>query len=529
MPHPDLLGQRPVPPSFYKLTRRSAFVLGGLIALYLAIWFLFLVLNPNGPDPLKQRENEVWIATSHSWLDRISCRWLGICGGSNWLTSTWLFRREHKPQTNKSNHNHRHEWIDLGVNPGDWSKDEQASRKIPSFVLRHAPLIYLHEDEQWWPTDVADFMHHVQHRQEGRNEAFDVRLPTMNRYLPRDNLPGRAFLQSLDDPEELPDWITSTQNKPLKEKDRHRRTSLTGKGHTTVRHTGSHNGRVTGEQHRSGGWSSGFMRSQKVLGTVPEHASLEEEFENGDHKDSPGYHSSAPAFLITVEKENNTVDAFWFFFYAFNRGARVTGIQYGNHVGDWEHVLVRFQNGTPTGAFLSAHEWGSAYDFDVLERHGTAQSRPVVFAGLGSHAHYATPGKHAYALPFQLLADSCSRGHLWDPLLNLISFVHDPNAKGWPEAPKFKASMQNPRAHSSWLEYKGCWGDKRYTLGDPKGRNYRFAGELKYLSGPLGPWDKALDRHLLCEHADKECNVRKTRDGYVGPIKSNREIESFGS
>lgn len=527
MPHPNVVLNRPVPSSFFKLIRRAGSVVGVLILVYVLVWLIFLAINPNGPDPVKQKETELWIATSHSWLDRVSCRWLGICGGSNWLTSTWVFRRKARPQPRKDTHDHRHEWIDSKVDPSQWSVEERRSRSIPDYVLEHAPLLYLHQDEQWWPTDVADFMHHVQHRQEGKNDPGNVRLSSMTKYLPRDHVPGGTFLQSLDDPEELPDWITSSQNRPvkvLKQSEPTDGTSTPGSDYKTDRPNKSQRAK-----NRKPRWHDHFISGhQRVLAQQIDHANLEEEFGQFGNGSSPGGRSPAPAFLITVEKANNTLDAFWFFFYAFNRGARVTGIQYGNHVGDWEHVMVRFQDRKPSGVFLSAHEWGSAYEFDVMEKFETSPQRPVVYAGLGSHAHYATAGKHAYALPFALLGDSCSAGHLWDPLLNLISYVHDPAAKGWPEQPRFKASMSNPRVHSSWLEYKGRWGDKRFTLGDPLGRNYRFAGELKYLSGPTGPWDKSLDRKIICEHDNKPCELRDRIDGYVGPIKA-ADIESFGS
>ena len=60
---------------------------------------------------------------------------------------------------------------------------------------------------------------------------------------------------------------------------------------------------------------------------------------NGEIKD-------APATLIVVDKGNGWVDAFWFYFYSFNLGPFVMGSgPYGNHVGDWEHSLVRFYQG----------------------------------------------------------------------------------------------------------------------------------------------------------------------------------------
>lgn len=54
------------------------------------------------------------------------------------------------------------------------------------------------------------------------------------------------------------------------------------------------------------------------------------------------------------------LDAFWFF-YSYNLGQTVLGILFGNHVGDWEHCMMRFENGVPRGLYFSEHEGGQAY------------------------------------------------------------------------------------------------------------------------------------------------------------------------
>lgn len=55
---------------------------------------------------------------------------------------------------------------------------------------------------------------------------------------------------------------------------------------------------------------------------------------------SKGY-SAAPATIIAVEK-NGFVDVFYFYFYSYNHGSLVLGSRVDNHVGDWEHSMVRF-------------------------------------------------------------------------------------------------------------------------------------------------------------------------------------------
>ena len=83
-----------------------------------------------------------------------------------------------------------------------------------------------------------------------------------------------------------------------------------------------------------------------------------------------GGRSDAPAILVVMDKGNGIVDAFWFYFYSFNLGNTVVNVRFGNHVGDWEHCLVRFHNGKPKALFFSAHQGGEAYSYEAVEKIG---------------------------------------------------------------------------------------------------------------------------------------------------------------
>ena len=63
----------------------------------------------------------------------------------------------------------------------------------------------------------------------------------------------------------------------------------------------------------------------------------------------------------------------------------VLGITFGNHVGDWEHTMVRFINGVPDTVYYSQHSGGAAYKYSVVEKIG---DRPVSYTGIGTHANY---------------------------------------------------------------------------------------------------------------------------------------------
>lgn len=83
-----------------------------------------------------------------------------------------------------------------------------------------------------------------------------------------------------------------------------------------------------------------------------------------------GGRSKAPAVMICVDKGDGIVDAFWFFFYGFNQGNMVFNVRFGNHVGDWEHTLIRFQRGIPKYVFFSEHSFGSAFSYGAVEKIG---------------------------------------------------------------------------------------------------------------------------------------------------------------
>ena len=64
----------------------------------------------------------------------------------------------------------------------------------------------------------------------------------------------------------------------------------------------------------------------------------------------------------------------------------VLGSRFGNHVGDWEHTMVRFIDGVPDTVYYSAHSGGAAYKYSAVEK---IDVRPVSYTGVGTHANYA--------------------------------------------------------------------------------------------------------------------------------------------
>lgn len=53
--------------------------------------------------------------------------------------------------------------------------------------------------------------------------------------------------------------------------------------------------------------------------------------------------------------------------------------------------MIRFKDGHPSAVWYSQHEYGAAYTYATVPKIGV---RPISFSARGSHANYATAGKH---------------------------------------------------------------------------------------------------------------------------------------
>lgn len=208
------------------------------------------------------------------------------------------------------------------------SSDSQNNSKIlhdiPDYVLEYAPLVHLFSGEQFWPCDIGEHLGHITPHLNYTPLRATREHPLLNDL---DDLnswqDGRfIYLKSDDNVERRPEWLLGRENIP-----------------TPFRDTQ---------------YSSNTARMPS--------------FSRGRRKQ--GGRSKAPAVLIAIDKGNGIVDAFWFYFYSYNLGNEVINVRFGNHVGDWEHSLMRFHNGIPKAVFLSEHSGGEAYTYEALQKIG---------------------------------------------------------------------------------------------------------------------------------------------------------------
>ena len=339
---------------------------------YTTFFGIFTIFNPRDILSAEAQENHQWVATSRTWLDRSTCKWAGMCGINHW-------RSRLRPESHQA---YKQKWHDIESKPSQWSHDERVLREVPQYVFDYAPFVYLFSEEKFWPCDIADHLHHVtpkiNYTSIQEHSPNLTELDQLNEW----NKGRFVYLTSDDDPEQAPEWLSG------KEPDKSRIQ------HEVVKGSDEWDGSVEGElldnaAKREGWYEAGEGSPQKILGRnahpmgamnylfdaglagkALHEAPLSSKGKTSLDGQVIGGRSNAPAVLIVVNKGKGIVDAFWFFFYSFNLGNKVLNIRFGNHVGDWEHTMVRFQHGKPKAVYFSEHNSGSAYSYDAVEKIG---------------------------------------------------------------------------------------------------------------------------------------------------------------
>jgi hypothetical protein len=163
--------------------------------------------------------------------------------------------------------------------------------------------------------------------------------------------------------------------------------------------------------------------------------------------------------------------------------------------------MVRFSNGAPQSVWYSQHANGQAFKYTTVSKKDG--DRPIAYSAQGSHANYAIPGNHDHVIPnFNLpggvLEDHTDDGVLWDPLLSAYFYQFNPSEN--------KFTAYDGTSPTSWLDFKGRWGDQEYPKSDK--RQVELFGAKKFGSGPTGPADKQLNRKDICPDNGLKCILR---------------------
>lgn len=494
-----------------------------LLSIVLVLTLLPGILNPTPPSKEDKERDSKWVSSSPYWLDRQACRWFMVCGAHHVRWDAPVLpdnttddgdelkridlRRRSQEGHNTERPNERLWTSTRRLEDGSAKRDAQVARDIPDYVLKYAPLVHLYSGEHFWPSDIADFVKHMDPFTNGSEIDLSSPLDLDNLGDVEEDAPSEVYLTSEIDVETRPKWLHDYSNTPIPYKDKSNGTE------------GEHMGRGTPYPplplDRTTWWSvdkdhpiNRISDPRKISTRRRRPLALRDQGQHvlkstAMHKpDAEGY-SKAPAVLVMVDKGSGILDAFWFYFYAYNLGQTVFNIRFGNHIGDWEHSMIRFENGVPRALFLSEHAGGKAYLWSALEKRAIQHSnetvdRPVIFSAVGSHAMYADAGKHPYVLPFGMLKDVTDRGPMWDPAQNTYAYFYDYEKDSAGNASEsLVPAASNPDAPTSWFHFGGPWGDELYALSDE--RQWRLFGQYHYITGPQGPKFKKLERGKVCQ------------------------------
>ncbi|MCY1082512.1 Vps62-related protein [Archangium lansingense] len=231
--------------------------------------------------------------------------------------------------------------------------------------------------------------------------------------------------------------------------------------------------------------SNGYMVTNQALGC---DSCTDPQFLDGQRPNT----TSVPIYAEIINRTQggqptNITDIVYWTFYPYNNGKRVCIGWYspwgcvggystfGNHVGDWEHLTVRFVEGRPSQVFLSQHSGGQTFNFGDKNNLALAGFHAEVYAAQGSHGIYPDAARHIYKTigNGDFLADDTSRGIPWYTWNSTVSFVR--------QSPGTYGGSQ------SWLNSTSRWGNPK------SGCNFseQVSGECVLNDGPTGIMDKS--------------------------------------
>jgi hypothetical protein len=178
---------------------------------------------------------------------------------------------------------------------------------------------------------------------------------------------------------------------------------------------------------------NGFLTTNENLGGAN---STDPVFLDGQRPDQV----RVPVYAQIVKRTGVSVDmtdVIYWMFYPYNNGKLVcmgyvtdagcptSYKRFGNHVGDWEHMTVRFIDGRPSQVFLAQHSDGDTFSYG--QKHLELQGwHAGVYAAKGSHGLYRDAGKHVYEHldNNDVLVDYTNYGAMWDTWNTVVPFEY---------------------------------------------------------------------------------------------------------
>jgi hypothetical protein len=160
------------------------------------------------------------------------------------------------------------------------------------------------------------------------------------------------------------------------------------------------------------------------------------------------------AHVAPVLDQPGVLEFQYWFFYTFNGDiANFVPGSWGEHVGDWEHIILRVEDmQTITQVFYSAHsgqEWQDGQKLSFVP--GT--QHPIVYAARHSHANYIDNGVAGFHMHIPVVGNDMTKmGTAWDTWHRVIRVE-------WSAVPTVN--------QQDWIRYTGRWGQTPHnSYGD---------------------------------------------------------------
>lgn len=286
---------------------------------------------------------------------------------------------------------------------------------VPETVLKYAPVVYLHSDDEYRPGDPMMFIrgselkwsHQAQNLLVPCDDHSDAERGTIDATRlgaaatsPYSHWPKVHSETSCDHRTDIPPLAAYERTRPF---------------------DGAERQNVLGQE-------KDYMKEGYYLDPDDDDNELRNGVETG-----PSVFPGAPVFYEYVEHQYVT---YWFFYPydKFEVGLPYpTSIPDQEHEGDWERISFQLDsNDVLQKAFYYGHKDGMPLSLGSIEFEGT---HPVVYSAKGSHASYPHVGDD-YATEVPLLHDHTDRGPKWFTWNNILKVESQP-----------------------WYGFGGAWGE----------------------------------------------------------------------
>ncbi|XP_076240651.1 uncharacterized protein LOC143183109 [Calliopsis andreniformis] len=359
--------------------------------------------------------------------------------------------------------------------------------RVKGLVRQWAPLVWLAPGELFLPLEVSEFLDNMQSGEDYLRTRIDVEILLKNRssFLygrkPSGTVPIYAVIKDCATPGSTTDAANSKAAR--EEKLRRKGSDAPPRSAFQADDFGS---MILTNDLPGKGW-----KNDPGKATAEKTGDFEKKKKKGNRK----LHFHVTYWMFYPFSEGKAVCVLDLGFFGSWPIPTVGGMclgmlkEYGNHVGDWEHMSLYFKDDNhPLAMYVSAHDAGAFYRYDLRSgtfvyesqetRKGIFQkpifpervftaggSHPILFSARGSHGLWTAPGKHKFVrLP--RLYDESGFGTAWPTWKKMEMLLKEDNS-----------------IMPSWMTFRGKWGNPKSNCHPLARLGFNIC---EFVDGPTG-------------------------------------------